>query len=140
MDPSDLTDVVRNYAAQRGGVTIQFAPWKTDAVAAAASFGGSPSCHPREMFSIFNYTRVIGALLRFKRETGHDVSALNEGDVEELLTLLYLCVLSACKADGVEFGLTLGEFADSLDAQEMNPFYASMASGAEKKTVKKAAK
>jgi NADPH-dependent glutamate synthase beta subunit-like oxidoreductase len=45
-----------------------------------------------------------------------------------------------CKADGVEFGLTLEEFADSLDAQEMNSFYASMASGAEKKTVKKAAK
>ena len=51
-----------------------------------------------------------------------------------------MCVLSACKADGVEFGLTLEEFADSLDAQEMNSFYASMASGAEKKTVKKAAK
>lgn len=83
---------------------------------------------------------TMGALLRFKRETGHDVSTLNEGDVEELLTLLYLCVLSACKADGVEFGLTLEEFADSLDAQEMNSFYASMASGAEKKTVKKAAK
>lgn len=82
----------------------------------------------------------MGALLRFKRETGHDVSSLNEGDVEELLTLLWLCVQSACKADGVEFGLGLEEFADMLDAQEMNSFYASMASGSEKKTVKKAAK
>ena len=83
---------------------------------------------------------TMGALLRFKRATGHDVSTLNDGDVEELLTLLWLCVVSACKADGVEFGLTLDEFADSLDAQEMNAFYASMASGNEKKTVKKAAK
>lgn len=83
---------------------------------------------------------TMGALLRFKRETGHDVSTLNEGDVEELLTLLYLCVLSACKADGVDFELTLEEFADSLDAQEMNSFYASMASGTEKKTVKASAK
>lgn len=83
---------------------------------------------------------TMGALLRFKRETGHDVSTLNEGDVEELLTLLYLCVLSACKADGVDFELTLEEFADSLDAQEMNSFYASMASGTEKKTVKESAK
>ena len=82
---------------------------------------------------------TMGALLRFKRTTGHDVGTLNEGDVEELLTLLYQCVLSACAADGVDYGLTLEEFADQLDAQEMNAFYANMANG-EKKTVKKAAK
>ncbi len=83
---------------------------------------------------------TMGALLRFKRERGHDVSSLNDGDVEELLTLLWLCVLSACKADGVEFDMSLEEFADLLDAQEMTSFYASMAENAEKKTVKRPAK
>jgi predicted N-acetyltransferase YhbS len=65
-DPSELTDVVRNYVRQRGDVTIRFAPWDTESIAAVTAFGGSPSSHPCEMFNIFNFTRVIGALLRFK--------------------------------------------------------------------------
>ena len=68
----------------------------------------------------------MGAMLRFKRLTGKDVSALNDGDIEDLLTLLYCCVVSAFKADGKDFSMDLESFADALDASEMNAFYASI--------------
>ncbi len=81
---------------------------------------------------------TMGAMLRFKRQTGKDVSSLNDSDVEELLTLLYCCVVSASKADGKTFDMELEDFADALDASEMNAFYAGIAE--EKKTVKKGKK
>ena len=46
---------------------------------------------------------TMGAMLRFKRETGHDVSKMDPTDVAELVTLLWCCIVSASKADGVEF-------------------------------------
>lgn len=61
---------------------------------------------------------TMGALLRFKRETGHDVSQLKGDDLGEQLTLLWCCVASACDVDGVEFGLSVWEFADRLEPAE----------------------
>ena len=34
---------------------------------------------------------------------------------------------SSCNADGVEFGLSLEDFADGLDAESFNCFYAEQA-------------
>jgi len=33
-------------------------------------------------------------------------------------------VASSCNADGVEFGLSLEDFADGMDAESFNSFYA----------------
>lgn len=62
---------------------------------------------------------TMGALLRFKRETGKDVSEVKSTDVSDMVILLWCCVASACKADGVEFGLSLEAFADSLDPEHL---------------------
>ena len=69
---------------------------------------------------------TMGAMLRFKRETGHDVSQLDERDVSDLITLLWCCVASASKADGVEFRLSLLDFADRLDPDTLNGFFNEM--------------
>ena len=58
---------------------------------------------------------TMGALLRFKRETGKDVSEVKSSDVADAVILLWCSVVSACKADGVTFDLSLDEFADALD-------------------------
>ncbi len=58
---------------------------------------------------------TMGALLRFKRETGKDVSEVKSSDVAAQIILLWCCVVSACKADGVPFTLSLEEFADTCD-------------------------
>ena len=58
---------------------------------------------------------TMGAMLRFKRETGKDVSQIGKGNVADLVTFLWCCTASASKADGVEFGMGLVDFADLLE-------------------------
>ena len=82
---------------------------------------------------------TMGALLRFKRETGKDASELDERDASGLITFLWCCMASASKADGVEFSLSLMDFADRLEPDTLTGFYTSMsedapAGDAEKKT------
>lgn len=69
---------------------------------------------------------TMGALLRFKNETGKDVSELSETDVADLLTLLWCCTASACAADHVSFGMGLMDFADALEPEKLTEFYTSM--------------
>lgn len=84
---------------------------------------------------------TMGALLRFKRETGHDISQIGETDVEALITLLWCCVASASKADGVEFGMSLMDFADLLSSDTLTRWEeglntsTGLGTEAEKKTV-----
>lgn len=73
---------------------------------------------------------TMGALLRFKNETGKDVAQMESNDMAELIILLWCCVSSASKADGVEFGMTLMDFADCLDPDTVTGFYTSMEDGA----------
>lgn len=76
---------------------------------------------------------TMGAMLRFKRETGRDVSGMSGDDVSDLVTFMWCCTTSACNADGVEFGLTLEEFADRLDPSGISEFYEDRQAEASKK-------
>lgn len=62
---------------------------------------------------------TMGAMLRFKNETGKEVLQVEEWGFSDLCTLLWCCIVSACKADGVEFSLSLMEFADGLAPDEV---------------------
>lgn len=81
---------------------------------------------------------TMGAMLRFKRETGRDIMEMNN-DVVDTVTYLWCCVASACAADGVEFGYSLQDFADRVEPSQMNAFIAAQNaatdSGGEKKSV-----
>ena len=72
---------------------------------------------------------TMGALLRFKRATGHDVSSMDYEDMEELMVFVHSCVSSACKADGVDFGLDVMDLADQLEPDALNSFYSAMGGG-----------
>lgn len=76
---------------------------------------------------------TMGAMLRFKRETGRDVSGMSSGDISDLITFMWCCVSSACVADGTEFGLTLEEFADRMDPESLGRFYEDGAPDSKKK-------
>jgi hypothetical protein len=71
---------------------------------------------------------TMGAMIRFKRETGRDVSKIESGDVADMICFMWCCVTSACKADKVEFGMNLEEFADSFDVNEMQEFVTELIS------------
>lgn len=76
---------------------------------------------------------TMGAMLRFKRETGRDVSEMSSGDISDLITFMWCCVSSACVADGTEFGLTMEEFADRVDPKSLGRFYEDGAQDSKKK-------
>ena len=59
-----------------------------------------------------------GAMLRFKMETGKEVSDISN-DVTDMCTYLFCCIASACKHDGVEFGLSRMDFADSVTLDDL---------------------
>lgn len=69
---------------------------------------------------------LLGAMLRFKRQTGRDVSEMSPTDTADIITFLWCCVASSCNADGVEFGLSLEDFADGLDSESFKSFYADL--------------
>lgn len=69
---------------------------------------------------------TMGAMLRFKRETGRDVSQMNGNDVADLVTFMWCCVKSACMADKVAMDFTLEEMADSLEPGDMESFNATI--------------
>lgn len=69
---------------------------------------------------------TMGAMLRFKKETGKEVTEISSTGFSDLCTYLYCCVASASAADGVSFDMDLMSFADALSPEQMNEWAASM--------------
>lgn len=61
----------------------------------------------------------MGAMLRFKNETGREVTDIDNG-FSDLCTYLWCCVVSACSKDNINFDMSLMDFADSIDPEDMN--------------------
>ena len=58
---------------------------------------------------------TMGAMVRFKNESGKDVSKLEKTNISELVLFVYCCVKSACNADKVEFDYDFQSFADLME-------------------------
>lgn len=74
---------------------------------------------------------TMGAMLRFKRETGKEVTEITDRSFTDLCTYLYCCVASASAADGTPFTMSLMEFADALNPDDMTTWVAQMQSTTE---------
>lgn len=61
----------------------------------------------------------MGAMLRFKNETGREVTDI-DGGFSDLCTYLWCCVVSACKKDNIPFDMPLMDFADNIEPEDMN--------------------
>lgn len=79
---------------------------------------------------------TMGALRRFKAETGKDVSEIGN-DLSAVGVLLWACVASACKADGIEFSMDCDTFADFLSMEDVNAFASSITNEQKKTTAKR---
>ena len=77
---------------------------------------------------------TMGAMLRFKKETGKEVTEITSNSFSDLCAYLYCCVASASAADKVPFDMSLMDFADALSPEDMtawaNAVRASAASAA----------
>jgi hypothetical protein len=69
---------------------------------------------------------TMGAMVRFKRESGRDVSTIQNGDISDLILFFWCCIKSACNADGVAFDEPFEMFADSLDSEVLQGFVESL--------------
>ena len=68
----------------------------------------------------------MGAMLRFKKETGKEITEITDKSFTDLCTYLYCCVASASAADKVDFSMSLLEFADALNPEDMQAWTAQM--------------
>lgn len=63
---------------------------------------------------------TMGAMLRFKKETGKEVTEIDVKSLSDLITYLWCCVVSGAKHEGMEFNLSLMDFADGLTSEDMS--------------------
>ena len=63
--------------------------------------------------------QTLGAMLRFKRETGKEVTEMDAGSITDTLTFLYCCIKSECKNENIEFNMSLDDFADALSPEDL---------------------
>ena len=76
---------------------------------------------------------TAGAMLRFKNLTAKDATKIDGKSFSDLVTLLYCCVSSACKREGVDFTYDLDTFADYLDLEEVTAWATDLNEGSKKK-------
>ena len=83
---------------------------------------------------------TMGAMVRFKRESGRDVSTIQDGDIADLILLLWCCIKSACNADGETFDVSFDLFSDTLDLDVLQDFIKGLAAKNEEDGQKKSPK
>ena len=71
---------------------------------------------------------TMGAMLRFRQETGKEITEIDGSSFTDLCTYLWCCVVSASKREGKEFNMSLLDFADSLSPEEMAQWNAAISS------------
>lgn len=69
---------------------------------------------------------TMGAMLRFKKETGKEITEITDKNFTDLCTYLYCCVASASAADKVKFSMSLMDFADALNPKDMTAWAENM--------------
>ncbi len=61
----------------------------------------------------------MGAMLRFKEQTGKEITEMDGNSISDLCAYLWCCVKSACARENKPFDLSLIDFADSIDPDDM---------------------
>lgn len=62
---------------------------------------------------------TMGAMLRFKQQTGREINQIDTSSFSDLCTYLWCCVASAAKREGKPFDMSLMDFADNLSPEDM---------------------
>lgn len=70
---------------------------------------------------------TMGAMLRFKKETGREITEIDPTSFSDLCTYLWCCVTSAAKREGKDFNLSLLDFADNITPEDMTAWNQAIA-------------
>ena len=63
---------------------------------------------------------TMGAMLRFKQETGREVTGIVSSSISDLCLYRWCCVASASACDKIEFNMSLMDFADNMTPESLN--------------------
>lgn len=74
---------------------------------------------------------TMGAMLLFKQNTGKDVSQIDLDNVEEAMRLMWCCVVSQCRAEGVDFEIDFQLFCDLLSPEDVARWNQALAENTE---------
>jgi hypothetical protein len=80
---------------------------------------------------------TFGAMVRYKQQTGEDISQVQQGDIASMALFVWCCVKSASNADGVPFEMSFEDFIDRLEPDAVNSFYGSLENSQKKTGAKK---
>jgi len=80
-DIKHFDSVIRTFIEIHGDINLGIPTWNTELFEAACKIGDCPSINESYMLSIFNYKKVIGALLKFKSS----IETLPDGEFTVLI-------------------------------------------------------
>lgn len=63
---------------------------------------------------------TLGAAVRFKDETGRDLSKIDITSISDIAVLIWARVAGACSRERIEFDMTFREFADAVDMTSLS--------------------
>ena len=72
---------------------------------------------------------TMGAMLRFRQQTDREITQIDPESLTDLCTYLWCCTVSACKREGIDFNMTLMDFADAVTPEEMAAWNEAIAAG-----------
>lgn len=58
----------------------------------------------------------MGAMLRFKRETGKEITSAES--IEDMIVMIHSCIKSACNHEKVKFNMSVEDLADCLSQDD----------------------
>ena len=70
---------------------------------------------------------TMGAMLRFKRETGKEATTVDGSSLTDLVTYVWCCALSASALEGEPLKMSLEDFADRLQPADIEAWSKQMA-------------
>lgn len=76
---------------------------------------------------------TMGALLLYKRNMGKNAVLGENAGFEEMLMFMWCCIVSACKADGVEFDMDFETFCCHLEPDDVTAWNEAIAAANEQK-------
>lgn len=72
---------------------------------------------------------TMGAMLRFKKETGREFNEMDPNSLTDLCTFMWCCVVSSAKREGRDFDMSLIDFADSITPDDLVKWNTAVSSG-----------
>lgn len=72
---------------------------------------------------------TLGAMTRFKDETGKEVTEIGTNDISLLARYMWCCVMSACHRECRKFEMPFQDFADSITPDVVGAWSAAITDG-----------